>query len=120
MDEEIKDAFDKFFSNINKFRDINDFIPSYKKNSLELSVYELVDLAGLRFFNNHYEEFGLVTKKKAQLIKEYLQSNKIEDSINELYDLFPDFLQGEPRFKIDLTQIEQYVPTYDKAEIESK
>ncbi len=120
MDKETEEAFDRLFSNIDKLKKESDFVPSYKKNSLEISVYELADLAGLKFFNGHYEELGLVTKRKSQLINEYFKSPKLslEEKTNELYDLFPDFLQGEPRWKIDPSLLGSHVPTYDKIEVE--
>ena len=120
MEDEVKEAFDRLMSNIENKRDFlqESFSPSYKKSKLELSVYELADLAGLRIFNTNYDKFNL-TKKKGQLIRAYFQGNIIEKSINELYDLYSDIFSGEPRWRIDPSLIGSHVPTYDETEIEN-
>jgi len=119
MEKEIKESFDRLMSTIEWKRNFikKMYNPSYKKSFLEFSVYEISELAGFRLFSEYPEEFNL-TKKKGQLIREYFYMNKVERTMNELYSLYPSIFSGEPRWKIDPTLIESYVPTYDEEEIE--
>jgi hypothetical protein len=75
-------------------------------------------MAGNHVFDDYPKKFGM-TKRQAHLIREYFQlSNPLENSINELYDLFPDFMQGEPLFRIEFpSRLGSHVPLYSKDEI---
>ncbi len=120
MDKETLNALDSLFSNIESQREFlkEQFYPSYKKSPLEFSVYELADIAGNHIFDDHPKKFG-ITKKQAQLVREYFQTtNPLENAINELYELFPDFLHGEPIFKLKSpSTLNKYIPWYAEEEI---
>lgn len=121
MDKETLEAFDKLFSNIESQRGFlkEQFNPSYKKSALEFSVYEIADMAGNHVFDEHPGNFGM-TEKQAHLVREYLQTScPVEDAMNELYDMFPDFLQGEPIFKLRFpSRLGTHVRHYSESEIE--
>ena len=119
MEKETKESLDKLFSIIGSKRDFMKEVsvyPSYKKGPLEISVYELADLAGNHMFDDNYKKFNL-SKRQGQMTREYLQENSIENSINELYLSYPDIFSGEPKWKIDSGLIESYVPMYEENEI---
>ncbi|NCN51506.1 hypothetical protein GW931_00650 [archaeon] len=119
MDEETKEAFDHLLyflvDDPNLYH--NNVKGFYKKNLLEFSVYGLSDIVGNLVLKHKPKKFGL-DKEKSDLITEYFQKNKIEYCINELYEKFPSNFSGEPRWRIDPTKVEKYVPTYDESDIE--
>jgi len=76
----------------------------------KLRVQHLEDLAGNHLFDDHPYLFG-ISKREAQMVRSYLQTNTTHQKlVNEMYEAFPQLLEGEDEKYLARISFNGYVP----------
>ncbi|MGV8086408.1 MAG: hypothetical protein ACP5N1_02135 [Candidatus Woesearchaeota archaeon] len=84
---------------------------NYSRDKEKFTVLGLRDLANNNLFNEHANKLG-ISVHEGKLVELYFKNSIAEESINELYKLFPNAFQGESEKYLERDNINKNIPLF--------